>query len=140
MARRQNGLGRRREAAIAALLGHATIADAAVSIGLSEKTLRRWLVDPPFAAAYRTARRELVESSIVRVQQMALQAVLKFHQLLGSEQESVQLKAATGILNFALRGVELDDVLTRLEALEEKVKHQPASYPTNGHASPRSLS
>ena len=48
-------LTRKQDAAIGALLSQPTISAAAQSVGLGEATLRRWLKDPGFLAAYRSA-------------------------------------------------------------------------------------
>src|SRR5262249_42299657 len=132
MAGRQSGLGRKKEQAIAALPAPSTIAEAAETAGIGEKTLRRWLHEPAFAAAYRTARRELVESAIVRVQQCSIQAVVKLHELMRTGSPGVQLKAAASILTFALRAVEQDDILTRIELLEGQGKNRSCRLPLNG--------
>lgn len=50
-------LERKQEEAIAALLTHRTVEEAARSIDIAPSTLLRWLKDPDFDAAYREARR-----------------------------------------------------------------------------------
>jgi hypothetical protein len=47
--------GRKQEEAIAALLTHRIIEEAATSIGISAKTLLRWMKEREFNAAYRRA-------------------------------------------------------------------------------------
>src|SRR5262249_41529081 len=69
------GLTSKQEAGIAALLSQPTHVAAAAQVGVSESTLYRWLQVPAFRAAYRQARRELVEAAIGRVQAAAGQAV-----------------------------------------------------------------
>ena len=57
-------------AAIAALLAQRTIAEAAHQVGIGERTLLRWLQeDRAFQAAYRTARRHVVQHAVAQVQQ-----------------------------------------------------------------------
>ena len=48
--------GRKKEAAITALLTQRTTDDAARAVGIGSATLRRWLKEAEFAAAYREAR------------------------------------------------------------------------------------
>ena len=51
--------GRKKEQAIAALLSHRSVEDAARAIGLDPNTLLRWLDrNPSFSNAYLKARRE----------------------------------------------------------------------------------
>ena len=55
----------RAEAAIAGLLVERTHELAAQKAGIGPATLSRWLRDPEFQAAYKAARRSLVESAVV---------------------------------------------------------------------------
>ena len=68
-------LTRKQEALVAALLTEPTHAAAAATAGVSEATLHRWLRLPEFQAAYRRARRQLVESAVGRIQAATGQAV-----------------------------------------------------------------
>src|SRR5436309_15552799 len=61
--------GRKKEEAIAALLSHRNIEEAARAIGVGYKTLLRWLELPEFRDAYRKARREAVQQAVARLQQ-----------------------------------------------------------------------
>ena len=59
-----DNLSHKQEKAIAALLSEATVTSAAEKPGVSEVTLYRWLKLPDFVAAYREARREVVEKAM----------------------------------------------------------------------------
>ncbi len=61
--------GRKKEAAIAALLSSKSVDDAAHAIGVNPNTLLRWLQVPEFHDADRKARREAVQQSVARLQQ-----------------------------------------------------------------------
>ena len=61
--------GRKKEEAIAALLTHKSVEDAARSVGLKPNTLLKWLRVPEFRALYLKARREAVQQSVARLQQ-----------------------------------------------------------------------
>ena len=61
-------LSRKQEQAVAALLSEPTVAAAASSSGVAERTLWRWLQLPAFQAEYRAARRHVVEGAISRLQ------------------------------------------------------------------------
>src|ERR1700693_1436659 len=67
--------GRHKEDAIAALLTHRNIEEAAGAVGISPKTLLRWMKEPEFDAAYREARRAAFGQSIARLQQASGAAV-----------------------------------------------------------------
>jgi hypothetical protein len=105
---------------IAALLSEPTTAAAAAKVGVHVKTLLRWLREPSFLAAYRQARRQVVEHVIARLQQLGDKAALALERVLddpdGRPQDKV--RSATAVLDRALRGVELIDILERVETLE----------------------
>ena len=61
--------GRKKEAAIAALLAERNLAEAARVVGIDLSTLKRWLRRPEFIEEYRRARWEVVEQAYARVQQ-----------------------------------------------------------------------
>ena len=67
--------GRKREEAIAALLTHRTIEEAAHAIKVAPNTLLRWMKDPEFDQAYREARRVAFGHSVARLQQASTAAV-----------------------------------------------------------------
>src|SRR5207247_1202445 len=115
------GKGRKREQAIAALLEKPTITEAAQVVGLSERTIRRWLSDPRFAADDRLARRQVVEVAIGGLQQATAEAVAALRRNLTADApQAVQVRAALGILEQAAKGVELLDLAERVAALEAK--------------------
>ena len=61
-------LTRKQEQAIALLLTESTLTAAATRCGVGESTLRRWLQDPEFNAAYRSARRSVVDAIVAGLQ------------------------------------------------------------------------
>ena len=67
--------GRKKEEAIAALLTHRNVEEAARAIGVGAKTLLRWMKLPEFQVAYREARRDAFGKSIARLQQATSAAV-----------------------------------------------------------------
>jgi hypothetical protein len=124
-------LTRRQEAAIAALLIESTHHAAAVKTKVSEATLRRWLRLPAFLDAYRAARRQIVEASIGRLQQVTCEAVEALKRGLTCGTPAVEIRAAGMVLEQALKGGELLDLAERIEALEvhvrERSKHEPGN-------------
>ncbi len=116
-----SGLSAKQETAVAALLTEATIGGAAAKVGVTERTLHRWLDDPDFAEAYRAARREAVQQAISRLQQVSTHAVTVLLSLMADQTVApgVRLWAAEKVLDLALRTVELEDLQQRIEALEQ---------------------
>ena len=118
-------LTRKQEQAISALLSEATLGAAAERVGVNEITLRRWLKQEEFKAAFRAARREVVEKGISLVQQGSTAASATLLRLLNSPSDSVRLRAATAILDHANKGVELLDFEERLTRLEQAAETTP---------------
>src|SRR5262245_58454827 len=118
----------KQEALIAALLTEPTHAAAAAKAGVSEATLHRWLHLPAFRAAYRQARRELVEGAVGRIQAATGQAVDTLLAVAkGGARDGDRVRAAVALLDHALRdfepaGDELDDRGTAGEDTGDVVK------------------
>jgi hypothetical protein len=107
-----HGLTSRQEAGIAALLSQPTHIAAAALVGVSESTLYRWLQVPAFRAAYRQARRELVEAAIGRVQAAAGRAVEALVSIAHKgRRDGDRVRAAVAILDHAHRGLREADTL-----------------------------
>jgi hypothetical protein len=105
-------LSRKQEALIAALLTEPTHAAAATKAGISEATLHRWLRLPDFQAAYRQARRELVEAAVGRIQAATGQAVDTLLAVAKSgAKDGDRVRAAVALLDHALRGLTDADAL-----------------------------
>jgi AcrR family transcriptional regulator len=111
-----------KEKALAALLESSSITDAAKSCGLSQETLYRYLREKEFVADYRNARRQVVENSITQLQQASGEAVEALRRNLSCSYPQAEIRAAQIILDNALKGVELVDILERLEQIENAVE------------------
>jgi hypothetical protein len=105
-------LTQKQEAVIAALLTEPTYAAAAAKAGVGERTLYRWLHLPAFRAAYRRARRELLESAVGRIQAAAGQAVETLLAVARKgSRDGDRVRAAVALLDYGLRGVSDADAL-----------------------------
>src|SRR5262249_5381308 len=99
-------LSRKQEQAVAALLSEATVQAAATKAGIGHSTLKRWLKEPAFLAAYRQARRELLETSVGRIQAATGTAVDTLLTVAsGGAKDSDRVRAAGLLLEHALRGL-----------------------------------
>lgn len=117
MNRRGSKLGTKQEAAIAALLTQPNRRQAAAAAGVAVSTLERWVKDPAFATAWRTARRAQVEAAIAGIQRAAEEAVRTLRKNLKAAKASDQIRAAAELLERAVRGVELLDLAQQVEEL-----------------------
>lgn len=112
--------------AIAALISCPTLAEAARSAGIAEKTLWRWLQVPEFQACYRSARQEVVSQAIALIQGCMGAAVNTLKTVAGDDQAppSARVAAARAILDLGLRVVEIEDLAERIERLEAIISRQ----------------
>jgi hypothetical protein len=107
-----SALSTEQEAAIAALLTEATFARSAAAAGIDEGVLFRWLQQPSFRAAFRQARRELVEAGIGRIQAATGEAVETLVSVARwGRRDGDRIRAATALLDYALRGLTDADLV-----------------------------
>lgn len=112
----------KKEKAITALLSLPTVTAAAAEVGVTERTIRRWLADDPeFIAEYRQARSAAFQAALSRLQALAGDAVECLERNLKAEAEGVQVRAALGVLELA-KGAAADDLAERLATLETLVR------------------
>jgi hypothetical protein len=112
--------GRKKEEAIAALLSQRSVEDAARVAKIGVNTLLRWLQLPEFRDAYLKARREAVGQAIARMQQATGAAAITVLKLMTdpNARAAVKLRAAECVFAHAIKGIELEDIETRLTELE----------------------
>jgi transposase-like protein len=112
--------GRKKEAAIAALLTQRNIEEAAKAAGIGTNTLLRWLKVPEFQVAYREARRAAHNQSTARLQQATSAAVTTLLKVMvdPATPASTKVRAADSILNRSGQALELEDIEARVGELE----------------------
>src|SRR5205085_316828 len=100
----------RQEVLIAALLTEPTYAAAAAKAGIAETTVYRWLQLPSFRAAYRRARREIVEAAVGRIQAATGQAVETLVAVARQgRRDGDRVRASVALLDHACRGLQDGD-------------------------------
>jgi transposase-like protein len=110
--------------AIAALLNTTSVAQAAQSVGIGERTLYRWMAeDEKFNAALTRAESELIAEATRRLLALQNRALGVIEGVLGNPlaQPATQLRAAALVLDYALKLRELHSVEARLSALEKTI-------------------
>jgi hypothetical protein len=113
--------GHKQEAAIAALLTHRSLEDAAKTVGSATKTLLRWLKEPAFEAEYRKARRAAFSQSVARLQQASGAAVSTLLKIMvdPNAPASTRVRAADSVLDHGAKAIEIEDIEARVTALEQ---------------------
>ena len=111
--------GRKKEAAIAALLAEKNQAEAARAVGIDLSTLKRWIRLPEFIEEYQRARWEVVEQAYARIQQNTPAAASVLLKLMvdSTTPASGRIRAALGTFGLAREALDLD-IETRVSALE----------------------
>src|SRR5215213_4857777 len=117
----ENTTQRNQDRAIVALLNEPTLEAAAAAVGISDVTLWRWLKQPEFKTRVREARRAMVEGAIGRLQQATTEAVDALRRNLACGTPSVEVRAATAILDQAVKAIELFDLTERVDRLEAQL-------------------
>jgi transposase-like protein len=111
---------RQRDEAIVALLTHRNIDEVARAVGIAPNTLRRWMKQPEFDAAYLEAKREAYSQSIARLQgalSAAVSTLLKV-MLDPSTPAATKVRAIGIVLDHAKKAMEIEDIQARLTVLE----------------------
>ena len=112
--------GHKKEQAIAALLSHRSVEEAARAVGISANTLLRWTKEPEFDAAYREARRTASRQSIARLQDASGAAVTTVLKIMLDSKVSAgtRLRAAEVVLAHTAKAIEIEDIDVRVAELE----------------------
>ena len=114
----------RQEAALLALISEPTVAKAAEASGISQPTLFRYLQDTSFREEYQKAKRSLLEAALGDLQKASSEAVSTLRGVMADTEAgaSSRVAASRAILGFAIQTGELEDIMRRLEAVEERLK------------------
>jgi len=114
------GLSANQQLAIVALINQPSVAKAAESAGVGERTMHSWLRQPEFQTAYRRARRDVFAQAIGLTQRYAPMAIQTLAKIMADTKASNQsrVSAAVALLRFSRESIELDDLAERIESLE----------------------
>ena len=112
---------RKKDDAITALLSKPSIAEAAKAADIGESTLRRWQKKDDFKKDYLKAKKKVVSHSILDTQKGMTKAVQVLKAIMNNEDTaaSARVSAARAMLNFGYKALLLDDLISRVENLEE---------------------
>jgi hypothetical protein len=113
-------LERRQEVAIACLLSEPTVEEAAKKARVAYSTLKGWLQQPDFQAAYRAARAEVLDRTVARLLATCAKAVGRLEANLDSANPQAANRAAALVLAHAIRGVELMDLRAEVDELRRQ--------------------
>lgn len=114
------GLTPNQEKTILALLSETSVNKAAESVGVSTRTVYRWLDEPEFSRQFRNLRRESFAQAIGFAQRYAPMAIGTLAKLMvdPSTPHASRVSAASVLLKFSRESIELDELVSRMRALE----------------------
>lgn len=108
--------------ALAALLTHRTIGEAADSVGLTSRTLLKYLADDTFKAALKEAQTSMIADVTRRLTGMQDATLTKLYSLMQeSDNEAIQARSAKELLQAFLKFWEVLNLEQRLAALEAAI-------------------
>jgi len=113
-------LSRKQRKGISALIECSTVQEAADRVGVSRKTVHKWLRDPDFRAALASKEDRIlsrIEARLAGELLAAVDTLSEIHQD-KSASSSARTKAAVAIIDRFLRIKEKHDLLERIERLE----------------------
>jgi transposase-like protein len=109
-----------------ALLENRTVGEAAESVGVGQSTLFRWMQDHNFQRHYLQAKRRVIDQAITQLQKMTGEAVQVLNKIMidDTNPPTSRIACAKAILDQALKGFELEDLATRIDALEKALQNR----------------
>ena len=113
-----------RQAVLDALVSGAAVKQAAVTAGVSEKTVRRWLSEPEFSDDIAQARADITKNIMAAVKSKAVQATEVLGEIMDNQKASpyARVQAAKTVLDTAFKAIETAEIVERIEQLEEAAK------------------
>jgi hypothetical protein len=108
--------------AIALLAGGASIEFAAIEVKVNASTIHAWLKKESFIVEYKAATSLVIEHATSQLKSATGEAVSVLRSVAndGEAPASSRVSAARTILEMAYRAREMDDVIARIEALENQ--------------------
>lgn len=114
------GLDERRSRVLAALLTTSNREETARMAGVSTRTVRRYLAEPAFSAAYEAALNQQVDEALNISKAGLVEASRTLRDVMGDSVASptAKVSAARAMLDFFERLAEFREIERRLDALE----------------------
>ena len=114
----------RQQLVIAELLSSPSVEEGCRRAKVAKATVYGWLKNPIFQAELKRQREAVVEQAFNRLKAGMSQAVDKLLALLHAEgQLGIQLRAAQTLVDQGIKAVELQDLESRIEALEQEASN-----------------
>jgi hypothetical protein len=116
-----------RELVIAELLRHPSVHQAAKRLGISPKTIQRWLQTEEFNLQYKQAREQVLELTISTVGQHVTEAIATLGRNLHCGRPDSEIRAAAVILSWAGKFIPGADMKAAADKMAAAVAQQNSS-------------
>ena len=80
-----------------------------------------------FSKALEAYRRKLAKEGFDYLKSLIVKAAKVYEELLGSKDESVKRLAAKDVMTFSQKVIDQEEIMVRLEALEDTTRHNGRS-------------
>ena len=125
--------------ALNALLLTTSIEAASERCGLHTQTIKKYLSQENFAHLYREQRALILQEVVSGLTTLGTKAVVKLEEALDAGDVNTELRAASRVIDYIVKLVELErrireqeELIERLEALEQAEEERLASLGSNG--------
>lgn len=104
-----------------ALLVKPTIKEAYQEAGIAENTAYKYLADPDFSKEYTEQKRESLRHVSTRLNDIALRSIAILDEVANDDEQTgaSRIRAVEVALNYAYKGMELEDLNNRLTDIED---------------------
>jgi hypothetical protein len=102
----------------------ASIRSASKEVGISERSINKWMHDPAFSRLIAVHRDRMLGRTIGKLVRASVRAAAVIHKLMnacGEPGEGVRLRAALGAIEVMVKAREHGELAARLAALEQTV-------------------
>ena len=108
-------LSERQQLAIPYLTASSTFTEAAEKLGVSRRTIHRWLTEPAFRKAYERQREETAALATAEIRALMLKAAVALSQNLESDDPNVRARASRDVMAY---GFKLSDAEKNRKVIE----------------------
>jgi len=106
------------------LLAAPSIEEGCKQAKVGKATVYEWLKNETFRGEIRRQRQEVVTGALETLKANVGKATETLVGLLDSENEGIKHRAAKDVIDFAVKGMELENLERRIEALEDKIERR----------------
>lgn len=122
MQKSKKRLTNKQEQILPYIVSCSTLGEAAKKVSITQKQLCEWFRQPAFKTEVRRLQDDILENAVASLKQTTTKAVQVLADLLNSEDEKIRRGCANDILSHVAKFRELQELESRIEALEQKTQ------------------